>query len=311
VRLQFLKRARAKPGVLCFTMVYNEEWFLPRFLDHYRALGISHFAFYDDGSTDSTRELLMAQDDCTVITAADPETPHGVAVQTDLINGVPEMLSQGSWSISVDADEFLLLPTLFKSIDEVVVYLEKRKEECALAPMIDFYPDKLADRFFGEKSLFEGCPWFDVDSPLQRVPDKPQPRMIPAGVRVRLLTKIMRRHPELVEAIYGEEVYRYAKLWKVPLLKTGSDTFRIGPHNVDTRPPEFIQLALAHFKFYPELDRRIEESLARNVHYLGAVEYRFLKMCLELFADESLLFRRSKYYRSPQDLEDAKLMWAE
>ena len=70
MRIRFLKRAPPRPGVFLFCMVYNEEWFLPHFLEHYRALGIRHFVFYDDESTDSTRELLLAQDDCTVATAS-------------------------------------------------------------------------------------------------------------------------------------------------------------------------------------------------------------------------------------------------
>jgi hypothetical protein len=294
-------------------MVYNEEWFLPHFLDHYRSIGIRHFVFYDDESTDSTRELLLAQDDCTVVVSGEgQDVGNGVEIQTSLINGVPLIVGgEGAWSVSVDADELLMLPTRFGSIDDVVSYLEARDLSCVLAPMIDFYPRRLSERFFDPLPLFEGCPWFDHDSPLMRVPEKPQPRMIPAGVRVRLLQRMMREAPEKIDEIYGEEVYRYAKLWKVPLLKNTPEVIRIGPHNVNIRPPENVQLGIAHFKFYPELDRRIEESLARNVHFLGAIEYRFLKAILEMYPDDSLIYRGSRKYTGPADVERAGLMWAE
>ena len=37
------------------------------FLDHYRSMGVKHFVFLDNGSTDRTVELLYAQEQVTVL----------------------------------------------------------------------------------------------------------------------------------------------------------------------------------------------------------------------------------------------------
>ncbi len=50
-----------------FSVVRNEMYFLPHFLQHYRTLGVRDFWFLDDRSEDGTREFLLAQSDCGVM----------------------------------------------------------------------------------------------------------------------------------------------------------------------------------------------------------------------------------------------------
>jgi hypothetical protein len=312
VRVRILKRAKARRGLFCFCMVYNEQWFLPHLLAHHRALGIEHFIFYDDRSTDGTRDMLMEQPDCTIIEPADePEPGQRLApTQRLLFNYVPETFGKGAWSLIVDADEFVILPTEFSSMDDLVRYLERRNHKCALAAMVDFYPPKLSGRFYDPLPPLLGSPWFDRDPGFRRVPGHMLPQMLPAGVRVRLLRMLAKDYPEIVEEIYASLKYRYAKLWKVPVLKTGSGIRRTDPHNVNVRPPDDVQIALAHIRFYPGLDDRVKAALDRQTHFLGSVEHRFLKAVLALFPDEPLTSPRSVEYRSPADLERAGLIWA-
>ena len=63
-----------------YCVVYNEMFYLPAFLDHYRSLGIEQFIFIDDGSTDESFAYLASQPD-TVI--AQPEMRYG-AVMVDM-----------------------------------------------------------------------------------------------------------------------------------------------------------------------------------------------------------------------------------
>jgi hypothetical protein len=118
------------------------------------------------------------------------------------------------------------------------------------------------------------------------------------------------RHPQAYRQLYGKVDYRFARSWKVPLLKSGPGVERINPHMVNVQPPFGIQLGLAHFKFYPGLDGRIADALERRAHYLGAIEYEFLKAVVEHFADERLICRQSRQYRAPRDLQVADLIWA-
>ena len=235
-----------------------------------------------------------------------------MTLQRMLINRVPRHFGGGGWTLSVDADEFLVLPGRFSTIGEVTDYLDHRSLKCAFAGMFDFYPERLSGRSFDPASPFDGSPWVDRDAGFWRQPNKAQPLMVAAGVRVRLLQMLAARHPDRFKQIFRtDHPYRFAKLWKVPLLKTGSGIRRTDPHNVSVSPPMGIQLALAHFKFYPATDRKVAEALERRTHFLGAIEYEFLEAVLELFPEETLVTEKSVRYRTPADLENAGLIWAD
>ena len=56
----------APDAVLAFVTARNEKPRLPYFLDYYRKLGVDHFLFVDNGSTDGGRELLAAEPDVSL-----------------------------------------------------------------------------------------------------------------------------------------------------------------------------------------------------------------------------------------------------
>jgi hypothetical protein len=316
LKLQILRRATPVPGLPCFAIVRNERYFLPHFLRHYRALGITHFIFYDDGSTDGSRDILLAQDDCTVLTG-DYEfrqvLRNGQPFLYVARNLIPGFFARQGWCLTVDADEFLLLPNEFASLPDVIAFLEARGEKSVLAPMVDLYPATLAERNF-ERSLgpFEGREWwFDRDpafslSPAGRV----EPR--PGGIRHRLLRMLFDRDPAEFQEYFLRDGGKlsYTKLWKVPLLKTGHGIARTNTHSINAPVPADIRLGIAHFKFYPDLDRKIEDALATNGYARGSFEYRVLDFAIRAIPDQSLLFERSMRFRSPQDLERERLMFA-
>lgn len=291
-------------------MIYNEDWFLPHFLKHHRALGVEHFVFFDDSSTDRTREILMEQDDCTILVTDDSERPRLGLMQRLIGNFALERFPKDTWALHLDVDELMILPPGFASIAEVGRYLDQRGQKCTMAAMIDFYPERLSDRFYDPLGPLEGCPYFDRDPVFKWFPDRPRPRIVAAGPRPRLLMKLAKQYPDKIKEIYGDKPYRVAKTWKVPIIKTGSGILRTDPHNVTVQPPDDIQLGLAHFKFYPGLDARVQNALDRQGYFQASVEYRFLRAILDLFPDEELTFPRSVRYRSPADMEQAKLIWA-
>jgi hypothetical protein len=308
--LQTLKKAKPVGPVSVCSLIYNEQWFLPHFLAHYRALGVEHFVFYDDRSADSTRDILFEQNDCTIIAPVNDDVPSAMRLQVSLTNFIEEQVGKGRWSFNADADEFLILPSAFRNLPEMTDHLDDLGALCAFAAMVDFYPRTLDNRFFDPLPPIEGCRYFDRFACFQQ--SVKQPGLVPIirGVRARLMKMLAVDHPEIFHSIYGEGTYRVAKLWKVPLVKTGQGVSRTTPHDVSITPPESIQLALAHFKFYPQLDRRIAESLERGSHFSGALEYRFLKAVIEHYGDVDLVAEPSVQYRSPADLEEFELLFA-
>jgi hypothetical protein len=313
VQIRVLKKARRHQGVFVFSMVFNEEWFLPHFLEHHRTLGVDYFIFYDDCSTDRTREYLLSQDDCAVL-APEPgpagRVRHGVWVQRIVSTQVPEREGPGRWGLVLDADEFVVLPTAFSTIGEMISFLDRQNRTCAAAAMVDFYPRRLSDRFYDPLSPFQACRWFDEKTAFRRNPETQRPEVIAEGVRPRLLMKLMQKFPDTIPHIYGDSGYRIGMMWKAPLTKTGQGIVRRDAHNLNVVVPADLQFALAHFKFYPGLDDRIDLALSREGHFQAGVEYRFLGKALELLSNESLICRSSVQYHSPADLERVGLTWS-
>src|SRR5665648_605706 len=66
-RLREKKAATAALGVTVISIIKDEFFYLPAFLDHYRRLGVSRFVFLDDGSSDEGPGYLMRQADCALV----------------------------------------------------------------------------------------------------------------------------------------------------------------------------------------------------------------------------------------------------
>src|SRR3712207_6527634 len=118
MKIDVLKPASTSSGVPCFSVVRNELYFLPHFLRHYRKLGVGHFIFYDDGSTDGSRELLLGEPDCTVLGSDysfQQRMPDGKPFHYHARSQIPEQFAPDQWCLTVDADEFLFLPQDRKS----------------------------------------------------------------------------------------------------------------------------------------------------------------------------------------------------
>ena len=59
--------------VILVCLIKNGAFWLDTFMKHYSKLGICHFVFVDNGSTDDTLEYLRAKDKVTVVQS----TPSG------------------------------------------------------------------------------------------------------------------------------------------------------------------------------------------------------------------------------------------
>ncbi len=135
--------------------MHNEIYFLPAFLEHYRNLGVQHFALLDDRSDDGSTEYAVAQSDVTVFQS---DVRYGTECSW-VRNGkrytkramiywrqsLLDAVGDGKWSIHADLDEFLDLPE-----GETLPTLAQKatQSDCVAAliwgVMIDLYPENLA-----------------------------------------------------------------------------------------------------------------------------------------------------------------------
>lgn len=294
----------------------NEDYFMPHFFAHYRALGVEHFVIYDDRSGEPTRAFLSAQPDCTVVFS---ESTFGEAFG-ERADGTPRRLGAylkevvaadllpDRWVVVADADEFLILPPGAEDLPQFISRLEAAGQAYGPAPMVDFYGETLNHRLY-DRSLdpFAGNPYFDT-GPYFYWHGPQALRPFRAGIRYRLLEMLMQQDPKRVETIYGGPP-RGALLWKFPLLRHGSGVTRTGDHTISDR--EFttsVSGALAHFKFYPDLDAKIDSALAEGQYFKGSVEYQFLDAARQQIGDRSLISDQTRRYTGPQSLVGGRLL---
>ena len=304
------KAPRSRPRHALFCRIRDEDYFLPHFLAHYRALGIDHFYFADDRSTDGTREALLSQPDCTVV-----EAEYSLAEQVDGVPGkiliarqVPEEIIGAGWTLTADADEFLVLPPPFKTIGDLTAELEAKGQISCIAAMVDFYPKTLAHRFANrDLSPFKAFPLFDAGPYFIWREGEKVPFLFYCGVRHRMNEWMFERDRGKVW-----QIYRPTLLQKIPLIKWGNGMVPdMNSHIANIPPYTKTQVVLAHFKFYPDLDAKIEEALATNFYQGSSYYYRLLKHYLPAFEHRSLVSLVTRKYREPGDLEKAKLLFAD
>jgi hypothetical protein len=316
LQVEFIKRAEISPrGPVVFAVMRNEHYFMPFFFDHYRRLGVDGFLIYDDRSDEAALEFLLRQPDCAVIRSPARfgdvfgqtywRTPQ--RLPTALKVSVPEQLLAGRWVLTVDADEFLILPSGASTLADLTRVLAAMDQPYVTAPMVDFYGETLGHRNYpASVDPFEANPYFDV-GPYYHWEGRLAPTELLGGVRWRLLQRLMALKPERVSQIYGGQPSA-TRLWKAPLLKLGGGVRWLTDHELDTPPRTELTCALAHFKFYPGLDAKIADALARRQYVHRSQEYEFLAAAIETLAAESLIGPPTRRYEGPQSLERADLI---
>jgi hypothetical protein len=318
--LNIVKPLAATPaGPAVFAIVKDENYFLPFFFDYYRTLGVELFLIYDDRSGPATVDYLVRQADCAILqsdsafgdTFGEDEFGNPRRLPQVLKERVPETFLSGRWVLTVDADEFLVLPTGCSGLPAFIGSLERVGQRYATAPMVDLYGETLDQRNYPRNlEPFAGNPYFDV-GPYYYWTGSVFPFRLSGGVRLRLLRMLCEQHVDRVADIFGATMPPLGKSWKVPLLKHGHGVVRRGDHEINL-PPRATDLspALAHFKFYPDLDAKIDNALREKQYYGGSVEYSFLKAAIELFGGETLIGPETRRFEGPESLERAGLLIA-
>jgi len=250
----------------------SASYHLPFFLEHYRNLGISSFLIYNDSSDDGTSEQLLSQDDVTVITS---DIPFSTVVNGErwisvLKRTVPNALVKKGWVIIADADEYLILPSDFESIIELIGYMEGQGNNCASASPLEFYPEYLSKRSHPpDLSPQSQCRYFDKSNP--------------SSIRARLHRLLKQHHEQEYDQIFEAEGAGLSESWKVPLLQCGTAAAALNQHEGAIAPPDNVRMALGRYKFTPDLDAKTSNALSAQADYGGTVEYESLESALRHF----------------------------
>ncbi len=130
--------------------------YLEEFLEHYNGLGVKHFVFIDDNSTDGTVEFLRGKANVTVYQV---NLKPSMMYESEIRRAIIKSLFDNCWCLCVDVDELFDYPYSDRiSLAQFLDYLNKNEYTAVVAYMLDMfsnnsrvldvnYTDRLVDKY--------------------------------------------------------------------------------------------------------------------------------------------------------------------
>jgi hypothetical protein len=321
-----ITRGKINPNAITlYSMIKDEIYYLPSFLDHYRSLGIEQFLFLDDRSSDGSHEYLELQSDCIIISA---KYQYGDNLNAHDPDGKRKTQRAGIWYkqmiprtflgnqyvLYADADEYLILPPTADNLREFYDKLERRNIVSVSASLLELYPERLLDlrddytpQLLSE--MIDKYPFYDHQKLIEfgnikRIKQKnPSPTY-------RLFEKNKIKKRSFVSRLTGRKS-AYV-LHKTPIFRNSPDNWLVGSHHCRLRTSKKILLCLLHMKWTSDLSRRTEQAIKLGSYAKNSERYQNYKKLFEIAENmpDGLLMTTSKSrkYESPQSLLDAGII---
>lgn len=259
------------PGdVLAFLTIRNEVARLPYFLKYYRSLGVAHFLFVDNGSTDGGLELLKDAPDVSVWSTH--ASYRNSRFGTDWLNWLRMRYAHGHWALTLDPDEFLVYPFCdTRPIPALCDWLDRSGIRSFGSLLLDMYPKTSPSEtvYIPGENPIEKAPFFDTGNYIQSRNPRYENLWIQGGPRARVY--------------FADKPEDAPSLNKIPLVRWDrkfvyvSSTHMILPrglnHVYDTHGGEKASGCLLHVKFFQSLEEKAEEERRRGEHFAGGREY--------------------------------------
>jgi hypothetical protein len=279
---------RSPTDLLVITIVRNGDEFLPSFLHHYTGLGVNHFLFLDNGSTDQTRSILAGRSDVTLLETDLPYAKYENLMKRYLV----QTYSKQRWNLFADIDELFDYPGSAElDLHGLLGYLQHSGATAMVAQMLDmFASEPLAALPYGNGPLSERFAYYDISN----VSKTPYPFAGRQPTAVRFHRGGIRR------TVFGTD----NGLTKAPLVFVDDhiETF-VEWHHVRHGTIADITGVLMHYPFTASFYAKVEEA-ARTGRYgpLTSDEYR--SYWRTLVNDPLLSLHRptAQRYRSADDL---------
>ena len=293
-----------QPGaILGFSTVRNEAVRLPFFLDHYRKLGVDHFLFVDNDSTDGTRDYLAAQRDVSLW-----RTPHSYRLSrfgVDWLTWLQMRHGHGHWCLTADADEILIYP--FHDTRPLPALTERLDHQGIAsfgALILDMYPKGRlsAQTYTAGDDPCDTLQWFDAGNYMIKKQETLENLWIQGGPRARVFFRnTPRRAPTMAKVPLVKWDRRYAYV---------SSAHTILPRRLnriyDEDGGELTSGVLLHTKFLHMIIEKSAEEKQRREHFANSSFYDAYYDSLT--DDPDLWCDRSTRYRGWRHLEAWGLM---
>ena len=298
-------RTAAMPGqaIILLCTLRNERVRLPYFLRYYRDMGVDHFFFVDNDSTDGSREYLAPQPDVSLWTTTGNYKAARFGV--DWLAHLQRRYCHDHWCLTVDVDEFLVYPFCeTRPLRALTDWLDACAVRSFSAMMLDMYPKGpiTAQPYLQGQNPFEIAQWFDSGNYTIRRNHDMGNLWIQGGPRARVFFP---DSPEQAPALNKVPLVR----WQHAYAYTSS-THMILPRGLnlvyDERGGEKASGVLLHAKFLDTFATKAEEEMRRGQHYANSQEYKAYREALAEQPD--LWCKWSEKYINWRQLEILGLM---
>lgn len=284
--------------IVACTVVRNERLHLDDFLRHHRSIGIDHFLFIDNGSTDGTWEHLVRQADVTMLRGNAPF--RSVNCGSAWFELALRRWRPDGWTLLVDADERFVHPLLeHPNLHDVIGWLEAEGSRAMPAILLDMYGEGAVDRNTPTPGVpfIDTCPYFDVPFFHRRV-FRAGPYRNASTFEGGVRTRVFGSPPPLLS--------------KVPLVRYGPDVVLTGGQhftNLSDRDISEARGCLLHLKYLAGLHERVATEVERGEHFNDAEFYKPIADRLRLEPEISMYTEGiSRRYLGPQSLLDHAVM---
>ncbi len=252
-------RHSSSDAPIVISVLRNEKLRLPRFFDHYRALGVGEFVIVDNNSTDGTREYLSSREDVLLYST----DAHFVGKER-WVNLLLRRHALDRWCLIADADELLDYPHADRiPVPTLCQYLEGIGANALHAILLDLYPEgtlsavsyKTGEDYFARDWYFD---------PFESLCRAPRHFHRGCGLDHRFMGGMRKR------------VFGVAPCCsKFPLLRYEKGMFLSdGQHYLEGgRFPE-LRAVLYHFKYLQDFELNVREEMQRGQYLWASSEYR-------------------------------------
>lgn len=132
-------------SVILLCVLRNEMIMLDYFLSYYSDIGVTHFIFVDNGSTDGFIEYMKTKTKLNYMIYYTEDSYKDNNYGVDWINHLLNIHCISKWCIVVDIDELLLIKE--KTINELIQKMEMNKSNITFTFLLDMYPKRISNRY--------------------------------------------------------------------------------------------------------------------------------------------------------------------
>jgi len=239
-------------AVVLVACVRDEMIRIAQFLDHYRRIGVDHFAIVDNASEDGTAEFLEQQSDVSLYRTT--QSFAAARCGWAWIETLLERRASDRWCLVADADELLVYPGYpDRGLKDVIAYHEANGFTAMASLMLDMYAATLWPPKDAVGSLFDLCPYYDSD-----------------GIRVFCRVLLDRAQDRLDGGFRRRVLSTRVILNKVALFHNGPGVrLSLSNHAILGARCSDLRAVHLHFKYLANFRERVAAEVARGEQWNG------------------------------------------